>query len=111
MNVADESNKVADFRIKNTETRSWISLRIQRLGKITNRLKTDHRFEAIPARFASAGVDETAHFVRQEIRRLLVHKCNEAHRVFCSFASKTSHQSKERGGSTPVVVCARRTEH
>src|SRR5437899_7017915 len=62
--VADESYEVADFGIKNTKARRWISLRSRRIGKIADRFKTDHGRDFVAARLASAGVNKAAHFIR-----------------------------------------------
>jgi len=82
MNIGDESNKVANSRIKDAESGCGISLRVWRVGKISDRFQTDHGGDLVAARFASASVNKTSHLLTQKIRRLLVHKRHEAQRVF-----------------------------
>src|SRR5690242_4983405 len=77
LNVAHESYEVANFRVEKTESRRRIGLRMRRIGKIANCFEADHCSDFVATRLASAGVNETSHFIRQKIGRLLVHKRDE----------------------------------
>src|SRR6266705_2460751 len=81
-NVADEPDEVADFGVKKTQSRRRVSLRMRRIGKVTDRFETDHGGDFVAARLASAGVNKAAHFIRQKIGRLLVHKRDEPQCMF-----------------------------
>src|SRR5215203_3586962 len=82
MNVANEADEVADFRMKQAETWRRICLRVRLIGKVTDCLQTDHCGDLVAAFLASAGINQAAHFTRQKIRRLLIHERYKAQRVF-----------------------------
>src|SRR2546429_10002356 len=84
--VANESDEVADFRIKDAQSRRGIGLRVRRIGKIADRLKADHRCDFVATRFASAGVNETSHLIGQKIRRVLIFNTDTEHHVVWSAA-------------------------
>src|SRR5213593_4001942 len=106
MNIADESDEVANFRVEKTKSRRRIGLGMRRIGEITNRFETDHGGDLIAACSASAGVNETSHLIGQKIRRFLIHKCDEAHRVLWRSTDKTSRQGKGCSHAGAVIVCA-----
>ena len=110
-NIADESDEVANLRIESAQRPRRISLRVRCIGKIADRFETDHGGDFVAARFASAGVNKASHFARQKIRRLLVHKRDEAQGVFCLSTGKAPCQSEHCSHAAAVIVCARRTKH
>src|SRR2546429_7936867 len=95
--VANESDEVADFRIKDAQSRRGIGLRVRRIGKIADRLKADHRCDFVATRFASAGVNETSHLIGQKIRRVLNYKSDQGrHGVW---GSPAKQPTPRKGGS------------
>src|SRR2546430_10448687 len=81
MNIADESDEVANLRVEKTKSRRRIGLRMRRIGKVADCFEADHCGDFIAACSASAGVNETSHLTRQKIRRVLLHKIDETQRV------------------------------
>src|SRR2546427_4376844 len=110
MNVGDESNKVTNSRIKDTEAGCGISLRVRRVRKISDRFQTDHGGDFVATRFASASVNKTSHLLTQKIRRFLVHKCDEAQRALCRCLSETACQREHRSNAAAIVIGAGRSE-
>ena len=106
MNVGDESNKVTNSRIKDTESGCGISLRVRRVRKISDRFQTDHGGDFVATRFASASVNKTSHLLRQKIRRLLVHKRDEAQCVLYRSSGETARQREHRSNATAIVIGA-----
>src|SRR5437762_7213561 len=102
MNIANETDEVANFRIKQAQTRRRIRLRIRCIGEIADRFQANHRKDFIAVGFASAGVNQAAHFTRQKIRRLLIHERNEAQRVFRFCTGEPPSECKR---------CSRSEEH
>src|SRR5437867_9266290 len=94
MNIADESDEVANFRVEKTKSRRRIGLRMRRIGKVADCFEADHCGDFIAACSGSAGVNETSHLTGQKIRRFLIHKCNEAHRVLRLFVGKAPRESE-----------------
>src|SRR5439155_20745142 len=88
LNIADEPDEVANFRIKDAQSRRWIALRMRCIGKIANRFEANHRGNFVATRFAATRIDETTHVSAEEIRWLLVHKRDEAQGMLCSFCCK-----------------------
>src|SRR4030095_7651830 len=111
MNVADEPNEIANFRIKDAEAWRWIRLRMRRIGKIADGFEADHGGDFVAARFASTSVNKASHFARQEIRRLLVHERDKAHRVLRFSGGKASRQSQRCSDTAAIVVRTRRTKY
>ena len=93
MNVADESDEVANLGIKSAQCSRRIGLRIRRIGKIADRFETDHGRDFVTTLFAASGVNKASHFGRQKIRRLLVHERNEAQGVLRFSTSEAPRES------------------
>src|SRR6266496_1765903 len=106
MNVANEADEVADVWIKYAESRRRICLRVRRIGKVTNGLQTDHCGDLVAAFLASAGINQAAHFTRQEIRRLLIHERDEAQLVFRFCTGEPPSERKRCSHPGAVIVCA-----
>src|SRR5260370_26261547 len=70
MNIADESDEVANLRVEKTKSRRRIGLRMRRIGKVADCFEAAHCADFIAACSASAGVNETSHLTAQKIRRL-----------------------------------------
>src|SRR6266699_6407370 len=111
MNVGDESNKVTNTGIKDTESGCGIRLRVWRVRKISDRFQTDHGGDLVAARFASASVNKTSHLLTQEIRRFLVHERDEAQRALCRCLSETARQREHRSNAAAIVIGAGGSEH
>src|SRR2546425_11794942 len=78
MNIADESDEVANLRVEKTKSRRRIGLRMRRIGKVADCFEADHCGDFIAACSASAGVHDTSHLTGQKIRRLLFLQYMEA---------------------------------
>src|SRR6266853_5625637 len=111
MNVANKTDEVADLRIKHAETWRRICLRVRRIGKVTDCLQTDHCGDLVAAFLASAGINQAAHFTRQEIRRLLIYERNEAQRVLRFCAGEPPSERKRCSHAGAVIVCAGRAKY
>src|SRR5207244_6447472 len=106
INIDNESYEVTNFRVEKTKSRRRIGLRMRRIGKVADCFEADHCGDFIAACSASAGVNETSHLTGQKIRRFLIHKCDEAHRVLWRSTDKTSRQGKSCSHASAVIVCA-----
>src|SRR6266403_3213968 len=62
--VANESYEVANFGIKDAQSRRRIRLRVRCIGKISDRFEAYHGGDFVAALFASPGVNKAAHLVR-----------------------------------------------
>jgi hypothetical protein len=82
-------------------------LRARRVGKIPDRFQADHAGNLIAPFLAPARVNETAHLLRLEIRRLLVHESDEAKGVPAGFSRKPAGQRQQRSDPAAVVIRAR----
>src|SRR5690348_15950026 len=111
MNIADESDKVANFRIKDAQSRRWIALRMRCIRKIANRFEANHRGNFVATRFAATRIDETTHVSAEKIRRLFVHERGETHRVLCGFSCKAPCQREHCSDTAAVIISARRAKH
>src|SRR5256714_6302927 len=107
MNIADESDEVANLRVEKTKSRRRIGLRMRRIGKVADCFEADHCGDFIAACSASAGVNETSHLTGQKIRRFLLHKNDEAHRVVWGSSHKTTRQGKGCRHPRALIVFAR----
>src|SRR6266849_9821250 len=110
MNIGDESNKITKSRIKDAESGCGISLRVWRVGKISDRFQTDHGGDLVAAGSASASVNKASHLLRQKMRRFLIHKRDEAQRVSYRCLGEAARQCEHRSNAAAVVVCAGRAE-
>src|SRR5260370_39419680 len=88
--VANKADKISSRRIKNAEAGRRITLRVWRIGKTADGFKAYHRRDLVAALFATAGVNETPHLGRLEIRRLLISPRDEASRLQCRSFGKTA---------------------
>src|SRR5439155_23043506 len=100
MQIAYKSNEVTRPRVKCTDSWNRISLRSRRVRKITDCFQTNHSGNLIAASFATSGVDKTAHLLRLEIGRLLVHKRDETYRARCRSLGKSALLCDQRHVST-----------
>src|SRR2546429_8688338 len=115
MNIADESDEVANLRVEKTKSRRRIGLRMRRIGKVADCFEADHCGDFIAACSASAGVNETSHLTGQKIRRFLIYQIDEKQRgLWGSFHKKTrrgkgwgaapAHIPSARGGQQPDAL-------
>ena len=76
-------------------------------------VETHHDRVSVPARFASASVNKTSHFIGQEIRRGLLcsQKRDESQGVRGLSSGKTPRQSECRSHAAAIIVRAGRTKH
>src|SRR6266550_4316963 len=81
-----------------------------RVREIADGFQTDHRRDPIAAGFASAGVNKASHLPTEKIRRLLVHKRDEAQRLLCRFFGETPRQREKRSDPAAIIIRARRAE-
>src|SRR6266567_1259078 len=82
-----------------------------RVREIPDGFQTDHGRNPIATGFASAGVDEASHLPTEKIRRLFIHKRDEAQRLLRRFFSETPRQREKRSDPAAVVVRAGRAEN
>src|SRR5258707_3768196 len=90
MNIADESDEVANLRVEKTKPRRRIGLRMRRIGKVADCFEADHCGDFIAACSASAGVNETSHLTGQKIRRFPHSSRDEARPCFCRSSRQKS---------------------
>src|SRR5437762_13707217 len=79
---------------------------MRRVRKISDRFQANHGGYLIAARLASASVNKTPHFIRQKVRRFLVHKRDEAQRVLCRLLGETAGEREHCRNAAAVVVGA-----
>src|SRR2546430_17661644 len=110
MNIADESDEVANLRVEKTKSRRRIGLRMRRIGKVADCFEADHCGDFIAACSASAGVNETSHLTGQKIRRFLIFTCSQNPFVLWWFSPKTSRPTDSfcrNGAAISYARCAR----
>src|SRR2546425_11239196 len=101
MNIADESDEVANLRVEKTKSRRRIGLRMRRIGKVADCFEADHCGDFIAACSASAGVNETSHLTGQKIRRCTLQKSDAKQSAVVR--SNGKNQSPAQGSSPPAA--------